>query len=88
MILIEVNNSNTTNNSELIAKTTNWAEANIKDKYVIVLNPNVEGEMRITHHTNANPQWDLHWKTSNAPHGTNMLDKQTHSDTNSQHNRL
>jgi hypothetical protein len=81
MILIEVNNSNTANNSELIAQTIKWAEANVEDKYVIVLNPNADGDMRITHHNQTDPQWDLHWKTSNAPLGTTTLDNETDSDT-------
>jgi hypothetical protein len=81
MILIEVNNRNAESNSELIAKTTNWAEANIQEKYVIVLNPNINGDMRITQHTDADPQWDLHWKTSNAPLGTKQPNANTDSDT-------
>lgn len=80
MILIEVNNSNTANNSELIAKTTNWAEANIRSAYTIVLNPNINGDMRITEHTSTEPKWDLHWKTSNAPHGTNTVDNNSNDD--------
>jgi hypothetical protein len=81
MILIEVNNSNTTNDSQLIAKTTNWAEANIRSAYTIVLNPHIDGDMRITEHTQTEPKWDLHWKTSNAPLGTTTLDNETDSDT-------
>jgi hypothetical protein len=72
MILIEVNNSNTANNFELIAKTVNWAEANIDGRYTIVLNPHLEQEMRITYHD--------HGETSNAPLGTNSKTNTTNSD--------
>ena len=72
MILIEVNNRNAESNSELIAKTTNWAEANIQSRYVIVLNPNINGDMRITEYE---PN-----ESNHAPLGTNSETSGTDSD--------
>ena len=84
MILIEVNNGNTTSNSELLAKTTNWAEANIQGRYTIVLNPHLEQEMRITYHTLSDENSDtLHesGESNHAPQETNTLDSDTDGDT-------
>lgn len=72
MILIEVNNRNAESNSELISQTTNWAEANIQSRYVIVLNPNINGDMRITEYE---PR-----ESNNAPLGTNSQTEDTNSD--------
>lgn len=72
MILIEVNNANTTNNFELIAKTQNWAEANIRSAYTIVLNPHINGDMRITEYDPS--------ESSKAPLGTNTTNSYTDSD--------
>lgn len=63
MILIEVNNRNATSNFELLKATEESARQNVKGDFCIVLNPHLEGDIRITRHD--------HGETNNAPHGTN-----------------
>ena len=72
MILIEVNNGNTTSNFELLERTEKWANKSIKGQYTIVLNPHLEQEMRITYHD--------HGETNNAPQETNTLSSDSDSD--------
>lgn len=50
MTLIEINNQEAKSNTQLLEEMNEWAKANIKGEYVIVLNPKLrEGEdIRIT----------------------------------------
>lgn len=50
MILIEVNNQDSRSNFQLLEEIEKWAKENLKgeDKYTIVLNPNLEGDIKIT----------------------------------------
>jgi len=53
MILIEVNNRKASSNFALIARTQNWVASNMPEvgrDYVIVLNPNIKGDLKISHH--------------------------------------
>ena len=56
MILIEVNNQDTSNNFQLLEETEKWAKKNIEGAYTIVLNPNLEVPMRITHYDTSNDE--------------------------------
>ncbi len=50
MILIQVNNKEARSNFQLLEETEKWAKNNIEKgvKYIIVLNPNLEGSIKIT----------------------------------------
>ena len=72
MILIEANNKNASSNFELLENTDKWAAANIKGDYCIVLNPQTDGELKITNHE---PR-----ESTNAPQETKAAETQTNSD--------
>jgi hypothetical protein len=72
VVLIEANNRDTTSNFELLASTDKWAAANIKGDYCIVLNPHIDGDLKITHH---DPR-----ESTNAPQETKAAEAQTNSD--------
>lgn len=75
MILIEVNNKLAKSNFQLIARTQNWVESNmpeIGNDYVIVMNPHIEGDLKISHHD--------HDESTNAPLGTKQSNANTDSD--------
>lgn len=56
MILIQVNNQDARSNFQLLERIEKWAKENIKGEYVIVLDPNIEGEIKITHQPDTSPQ--------------------------------
>jgi len=75
MILIEVNNRNAKSNFDLISSTQDWiknAMPEAVDNCCIILNPHLEGDIKITHHD--------HGETNNAPLGTNTPNSYTDSD--------
>ena len=73
MILIEANNRHTTSNFELLEKVEKWAKANVQDDYCIVLNPHIEGDLKLTKH---DPR-----ESNNAPQQTITLDNETVTNT-------
>jgi len=72
MILIEANNRHTTSNFQLLEKIEKWAKENVQDDYCIVLNPNIEGDLKLTKHESGN--------SNNAPSGMQDLDNEIDSD--------
>ncbi len=56
MILIQVNNQDARSNFQLLERIEKWAKENIKGEYVIVLDPNIEGEIKITNQPDTSPQ--------------------------------